>query len=451
MSAYVIDSVLFRDQFSTPVMRKIFSDEMTVQKWLDFEAALAKVQAKLGIIPQDAADEIVRKAKVEFFDLDQMKREMDKTSHPIVPLLRAIKSICANEAGEFVHWGATTQDVTDTGTVLQLREALGEIGSSLESLKRNASVLAEKYRDTIIAGRSHGQHALPTTFGFKAAVWVAEIGRHCNRLVEMRKRLLVGQFSGAVGTLAAISEQGLAVQQALMDELGLGCPEITWHTARDTISEMVCVLAMAVATAGKIAHEIYCLQRTEFSELEEPFTEGKVGSSTMPHKRNPPTCETIVAISRLVRQIVPSAIEAIGAEHERDKVVLQTEREFVARMCCLSDAALKKAVYVTGGLTVRTDRMAANLSLQKGLLMSEAVMMYLGKRMGRQEAHELIYEICMNAFENDVPFKDMLMKSKVVTSNITKEEIDKLLDPRSYTGLAGQFVDRVVAAAGATS
>lgn len=445
MSSYVIDSRLFRDQFSTPAMRHIFSDEMTVQKWLDFEAALAKVEAKLGVIPQHAADEIVRKAKVELFDLEEIKLEMDRTSHPIVPLLRAIKKVCDGDAGEFVHWGATTQDVTDTGTVLQLREALDEIGSNTAALHRNVCSLAARHRDTIVVGRSHGQHALPVTFGFKVAVWAAEIGRHLQRLEEMRGRLLVGQFSGAVGTLAALGDQGLAVQNALMAELGLGCPQITWHTARDSIGEMVCVLAMTVATVGKIAHEIYSLQRTEFSELEEPFAEGKVGSSTMPHKRNPPACETIVAISRLVRQTVPLAIEAIGAEHERDKVVLQTEREFIARVCCLSDAAIRKAVHVIGGLSVRSDRMETNLFLQKGLLMSEAVMMHFGNVLGRQEAHEMIYKICMEAFETDVPFKDLLMRDETIAAAITSDELDELLDPKNYTGLAGHFVDKVLA------
>jgi adenylosuccinate lyase len=426
-------------------MRRIFSDEQTVQKWLDFEAALARVEARLGVIPQAAADEIIRKARVELFDLDEMKREMDRTSHPIVPMLRTIKKICDGNAGEFVHWGATTQDVTDTGTMLQLREALEEIGNGVRALHGNLRNLSKKYRDSVIVARSHGQHALPTTFGFKTAVWTAEIERHMQRMAEMRTRLLVGQFSGAVGTLAAISDKGVEVQQALMEELGLGCPEIAWHTARDRIGELVCVLAMLVSSVGKIAHEIYCLQRTEISELEEPFAEGKVGSSTMPHKRNPPTCETIVALARIIRATAPLALEAIGAEHERDKVVLQTEREFVARACCMTDAAIKKAVFVTAGLTVRTDKMESNLSIQKGLLMSEAIMMDLGDRIGRQEAHEVIYRICMEAFDTDTPFRDLLVKNKLVRESLTEDQLDALLDPSAYTGLAGHFVDQVLA------
>jgi adenylosuccinate lyase len=445
MNAYVIDSRLFKDQFSTAALRQIFSDENTVQKWLDVEAALAKVEAELGIIPVAAAEEIERKAHVELFDLDAMKREMDRTSHPIVPLIRAIKQLCDGDAGEYVHWGATTQDITDTGMVLQIREALDEIHTGIELLHGNICELAAKHRNQVMVGRSHGQHALPITFGFKVAIWAAEIGRHIERLDEMRDRVLVGQFSGAVGTLAALKENGIAVQEALMAALHLRCPDITWHTARDRIAELICVLAMVGATIGKIAHEVYSLQKTECSELEEPFAVGKVGSSTMPHKRNPPTCETIVAIARLLRGIVPLALEAMVADHERDKIGLQTEREFVARACCLADAVVKKAVHVIAGLSVRTDRMERNLYLQKGLLMSEAVMMHLSDRVGRQKAHELVYEVCMSAFEMDAPLKEALLQNPEINSRVLAEELESLLDPHGYTGSAGLFVDRVLA------
>lgn len=444
MGTYVIDSRLFKDQFSTESMRKIFSDENTVQKWLDVEAALAKVEAELGIIPAPAADEIRKKARVELLDLDAMKLEMDRTSHPIVPLLRAVKQVCEGDAGEFVHWGATTQDIIDTGTVLQLREALEQIRSGVVELQRNVCRLAARHRDQVMVGRSHGQHALPITFGFKAAIWASEINRHLQRFDAMRGRVLVGQFSGAVGTLAALKENGLAVQEALMQELGLECPVITWHTARDGVAELISVLAMMVATIGKIAHEIYSLQKTECSELEEPFSTGKVGSSTMPHKRNPPTCETIVAIARVVRSIVPLSLEAMVADHERDKIGLQTEREFVARACCLSDAAVKKAVYVTANLTVRADRMESNLYLQKGLLMSEAVMMRLSDKLGRQEAHELVYSVCMDAFEKGTPLKEALLQHEGIKRQLSPADLDVMLDPHTYTGVAGTFVDRVL-------
>jgi len=444
MGAYVVDSVLFRDQFGTEQMREIFSDEVTVQRWLDVEAALAKVQARLGIIPAEAAEEIQRQARVELIDLAALKREMDRTAHPIVPLLRAMKPLCQGNAGEYIHWGATTQDIVDTGTILQIRDALAHIETESELLYRQLCQLAERYRDQTMVGRSHGQQALPITFGFKAAVWAEEIRRSLARLRQMKPRVLVGQFSGAVGTLAALGEAGITVQEALFAELGLETPTITWHVSRDNMAELICVLSILAASVGKIAHEVYALQKTEVAELEEPFALGKVGSSTMPHKRNPPACETVIALARVVRSTVPLAVEAVMAEHERDKVVLQTEREYVSRTFSMVHAALKKINFVVGGLSVRTANMEKNLYVQNGLLLSEAVMMHLSDALGRQEAHEIVYQICMDVFEQGGSLKEALLAQPEVADKLGAEQIDRMLDPHAYTGLAGKFVDRVV-------
>lgn len=449
MAAYVIDSALFRDQFSTAQMREIFSDEQTVQRWLDVEAALAKVQARLGIIPQHAADEICAKARAELIDLPDLKREMDRTSHPIVPLLRAMKKVCSGDAAEYIHWGATTQDIIDTGTMLQVRDALDVMGKRYEELEGHLVKLAQKHRDLTMVARSHGQQALPITFGFKVAVWVEEVRRNRERFDAMKARVLVGQFSGAVGTLAALGDKGIAVQEALFEELGLGCPRIHWHVSRDSIAELACVLAICTGTLGKIAHEVYSLQKTETGELEEPFAMGKVGSSTMPHKRNPPTCETVVALARLVRNTAPMALESIMAEHERDKIVLQTEREFISRLCCMCDAAAMKMNYVCANLTVRPANMERNLFVQRGLLMSEAVMMGLSDQLGRQEAHEIVYEVCMDVFERGGDFREALLANPKVAAGIDAQAIDRMLDPHGYTGMAGLFVDRVVGNTGA--
>ena len=442
--AYVADSLLFRDQFGTEEVRNIFCDASTVQRWLDVEAALAKVQGRMGIIPQAAADEIVKNCLVKNIDLKDLKREMDRTSHPIVPLLRAMKEVCDGDAGEYIHWGATTQDIIDTGTILQIKDAIDVIQANYQQVYEKACALALQYRDTTMVGRSHGQQALPITFGFKVAVWADELRRNLDRIEQMRERVLVGQLSGAVGTLAALGDDGIAVQEGVFEELGLATPNITWHVSRDRIAEMVCVLAMVTATLGKIANEVYSLQKTETSELEEPFAMGKVGSSTMPHKRNPPSCETVMALSRLIRSSAPVAIEAIMAEHERDKVVLQTEREFVSKTCLLADAAAKKTAAVLAGLNVYTKNMESNLFVQNGLLLSEAVMMSLSDKLGRQEAHEIVYKICMEVFENGGALKDALMQNSLVCSHIAESEIDAMLDPHVYTGLAATFVDRVV-------
>ncbi|SHJ40003.1 3-carboxy-cis,cis-muconate cycloisomerase [Roseomonas rosea] len=449
MGSYVIDSELFRDQFSTEVSRRIFSDANTVQKWLDIEAALARVQARLGIIPAAAAAEIERVARVELLDLPAMKKEMDRTSHPIVPLLRAIQKLCDGDAGEYVHWGATTQDIMDTGTVMQVREILDEIEGGMRILLGHVLALAEGHRDTVMAGRSHGQQALPITFGFKAAGWAAEIERNLDRIRDMRPRVLIGQFSGAVGTLAALGDQGDAVQKGLLAELGLQVPAITWHTSRDSVAELMCTLAICASTLGKMAHEVYSLQKTEFAELEEPFSPGKVGSSTMPHKRNPPACEGIVALARVVKGSAALGIETMLADHERDKIVLQMEREFLGRTCCMVDAAVRKTAAVMRGLTVRPENMTRNLGLQKGLLMSEPVMFALSERFGKQEAHEMVYELCMQAFEEGTPLKDALLAHPLIGGQLKPAEIDRMLDPAGYTGMAGVFVDRVVASGSA--
>lgn len=445
MSTYVIDSELFRDQFGTEVMRGIFSDQATVQRWLDVEAALAKIQGKMEIIPQDAAQEIQRKCKVENIDLPALKAEMDRTAHPIVPLLRAMKKACDGDAGEYIHWGATTQDIMDTGTILQIRDGLDEIESAYRQLYENVRTLAQTHRDQVMVGRSHGQHALPITFGFKAAGWAEELRRNFTRLRQMRERVLVGQFSGAVGTLAALGEPGMVVQQRLFAELGLGCPVITWHTSRDNIAELISVLAIACGTVGKIAHEVFSLQKTETAELEEPFAMGKVGSSTMPHKRNPPVCEGVIAINRVVRATVPLAIEGIVADHERDKVVLQSEREYIGRVFNMTHAAVSKMIYVTSGLSVRTENMEKNLFFQKGLLMSEAVMMGMSAALGRQEAHEIVYRICMDVFENGGSLKEALLRDPDVQGRLDEAAIDRMLSPHNYVGHAGVFVDNALA------
>lgn len=447
MGSQVIDSALFCDQFGTLEMRRVFGDESLLQKWLDVEAALARAEARLGLIPAAAAEEISRQARAERLDMAEIKRLFDETGHPIVPVIRLLERACAGDAGQYIHWGATTQDIMDTATVLQLKDAYGLIHGDLWRLEGILLDLAAANRDVLIPGRTHGQHALPATFGYKVAVWAGEVRRHLERLEGCRDRVLVGQFGGAVGTLASVGQQGLEIQRLMMADLGLGVPDITWHVARDRLAELVSILAMVAATLHKIANEIATLQKTELAEVEEPFHWGKVGSSTMPHKRNPMICESICGLGHLVREIVPLALVAMVQEHERDMGPMVVEWEFVPRVCIYTHAMVVHSARVLAGLHLYPQRMAANVDMLGGLILSEAIMLELGRSIGRQRAHDVVYEATMAAYEARRPLAEVLAEDARIREHLTPAQIAKLLDPASYLGLAGTFVDRLVGAA----
>jgi len=439
----MIDSIFFRDQFGTVEMRAVFDDRTLLQKWLDAEAALARAEARLGIIPAGAAAEISRRARAEEMDVEAIKHGIDHTFHPIVPVIRELARRCG-PAGEYVHWGATTQDIMDTAVVLQIKDASELLRRDLLRIEERMLDLAARHRDTVMPGRTHGQHALPTTFGYKVAVWLRENRRHLDRLEDCLPRVLVGQLGGAVGTLASLPGNGLDVQRLMMEDLGLSVPETSWHTARDGLAEWVCVLGMIAATLGKIANEVINLQRSEIAELEEPFAFGKVGSSTMPHKRNPMICEAVAAVTLIVRQDASLALNAMVQEHERDMGPWQAEWEFVPRAALLTAAALQHMIRVLGGLHVRTEMMARNLDVTRGQMLSEAVMLALAEHIGRQEAHDLIYGICMRAFDIGQPLEEALLADSRMSEHLSRARIAELLDPRRYTGLAGEMADRAV-------
>ncbi|MBI1282488.1 MAG: adenylosuccinate lyase [Anaerolineaceae bacterium] len=444
MASHVVDSIFFKDLYGSPEMRLVFDDLTLLQKWLDYEAALARAEASLGLVPAEAAAEITRKARAELMDTDAIKQGVDKTVHPLVSLIWQLSEHCENEAGRYVHWGATTQDVMDTAIVLQLKDAYPLFEKAIDDLITSAGELARKYRDTVMAGRTHGQQALPITFGFKAAVWVSELKRHRTRLAECKARVLTGEFGGAVGTLASVSEHGIEINTRLMGELGLNVPEIAWHTARDNFAEFSTILSMIAATMGKIAHEIIDLQKLEFGEVEEPFEMGKVGSSTMPQKRNPMICEAILALARLARTQATTAVDAMMHEHERDWSSFQMEWAYIPELCVMVHGALQLTLRVLDGLIVYPDNMTRNLDVTRGSLLAERVMLTLGKFVGRQHAHDIIYEAAMESFEKRVSFADVLKRNPDVSAHLNDETIDSLLDPAQYTGLSGVFVDRVV-------
>lgn len=443
MPSTAVDSLIHGSMFSTDEMREIFSDRAWAQKWLDTEAALATAQAELGVIPRDKADIINRYAKADLLDIASIG-EFYKSSITIVPLLKAFKAVLPDRAGEFVHWGATSQDIVDTGIVLLQRDAYNVILRDMKLCRDYALDLAKKYRNTVMAGRTHVVHAIPITFGYKAAVWADELGRDIERLEEMAKRVFVGEMAGAVGTLASQPEYGLATQKRMFEILGLGVPAIAWHVARDSQAEFVSNLALCAGTLGRINHEILTLQRTEILELEEPFFMGKVGSSTMPHKRNPAVLENVLALCRNVRSIAPSIVESMVSENERDWGCFLSEWEAIPRACHLLGCALEKSKHILKNLIVYPKHMERNLFAQKGLMMSECVMMHLAVKLGRLTAHEIVYKSCMEAYEKEIPLKDVLLRTPEVKAVFTEDEIDHMLDPHTYIGLAPEFVDRVL-------
>ena len=449
MGAHIIDSAFFADLFGSSAMRSVFSERALLQKWLDYEAALARAEAAAGLIPCGAAAEITCQARAERFDLDAIKRGIDRTLHPLVPVIRQLSRLCRGEAGRYVHWGATTQDVMDTALILQIKDALAIVSGARAQLQGILAGLAKTHRDTPMAGRTHGQQALPTTFGFKVAVWLAELRRHDQRLAQARERALVGQFAGGVGSLAGLCASGvdaLAVQSRLMQELGLAAPLIAWHTSRDGIVEVINALCMITALLGRIAREIILLQKQEIAELEEPFEAGQVGSSTMPQKRNPMLCESILTLARLCREKPASALDTlIENQHERDWTAFQMEWAFVPEVFIMTHGALEMSCRVLRGLRVNSQRMLRNLGATGGLLLSERVMFALSPRYGRQKAHDLVYRCAMSAHERDQPFIELLLDDAEVSAALSRAELETLLDPRHYTGLADHFVDRVLA------
>ena len=443
MPAHVTESHIFRDLYRTTEMAAIFDDRQLVQYWLDVEAALARAQAKHGIIPAEAASEISRQAQAQAIDLADLREGTNLVGYPILPLVRQLVTLCNEDAGGYVHWGATTQDIMDTGNVLQLREALLLIDRDLQTLIKILVDIARKHRDTTMAGRTHGQHALPITFGFKVAVWVDELRRHVERFQECRPRLLQCQFAGAAGTLASLEKDGWMVHQALAEALDLSPATIAWHSARDGFAEFVSLCGLLTATLGKMANEIAVMQKTEVAEAAEPFMPGKGSSSTMPQKRNPILCETVSGISRLVAQHVPTMLAAMTPEHERAMGEWHAEWDVLPHTCLLTGAALCHSLVIFDGLVVDTEAMRCNLDLTNGQIVAEAVMMHLGKTIGRQRAHDLVYDACVLANQNGQSLRAILGAQAEVKAVLSEDELDHLLDPANYVGLAPFFVDQI--------
>ena len=443
MPSTVFDSDIFRDAFGSAAMRAIFSDRATIARYVEVEVALAAAEAKVGVIPKDAAAAIRRLARAEAIDVAKLKAETDLVGYPIVGVVHQLAKQCG-EAGRFVHWGATTQDIMDTATVLQIRDALALVEADLAALDASLAALAKKHRDTVMAGRTHLQHALPVTFGYKAAVWRGMIVRHGQRLQELKPRVLVGQFAGAAGTLASLGDKGLAVHDALMDELQLGRPPTPWHVARDGVTEAVALLALIAGTLAKIATDVMLLMQTEVGEAFEPFVPGRGSSSTMPQKRNPIACEFIVAAAKIVRQQAGLMLDALAADHERATGPWQLEWAAIPQAFIATGGALRQSRFLLEGLIVDAGRMRRNLDLTGGLIVAEAVMMALAQHTGRGAAHDIVYGACRAALDKGTTLLEELQGLPDVTEHFDKTRLAELTDPVNYLGSAGAMVDRAL-------
>ncbi len=430
--------------FGTPSMRGVFSDENRFQKWLDTEVALAKAEAELGIIPNGIENLIEDAARLENLNLEEMKADFDKVGFPILPFVKQLNKACDPETAKWIHYGATTQDILDTGTVLQMKEGLELIENDLKGIVEALSDLSTDHMHTVMAGRTFQQLAAPITFGYKTAVWLDELLRHQERLNEIKSRLLVGQCAGAVGTFATLDDKGLEVQRIMMGYLGLETPSITWHTARDRWAELVSYFALLSATLAKIANEVAILMRSEIGELSEPFEAGRGASTTLPQKRNPISCEPIIAIAPRLRELAGSQLTAMIQEHERGVGQMNIEWMVIPEAFVLMSGSLFHSRFILENLWVGKETMKANLELGGGLLMAESVMMGLAPKLGKAEAHHLVYTAASLAFENKISLRDALLKDSKIMEVLNLKQLDELLDPINYVGVSKLMVEEVL-------
>ena len=448
MASTIIDSVIFQGIFSSDAMREVWSDENRTRKYIDVERALAKVQARLGLIPQQAADEIISHCELDQIDMVRLRQQTERIGYPILGVVTQINQLCRDKLGEYVHWGATTQDITDTATVLQIREALVLVDDELAAIANALAKLAREHRLTPVIGRSNLQQAIPVTFGYKMAGILSAVLRHRQRIAQLRERVLVGEFAGAAGTLASLDQGAMETQAGLCAELGLQQPVIAWHTIRDNIAEVGAVLGLIGGTLGKLSMDVKLMMQTEVAEVFEPYHHGRGSSSTMPQKRNPiASCYIHAAIS-VVRQHAAALMDAMVADHERSTGPWEIEWIVLPEAFCLMAGALKQSRAVLEGLEVDASAMRRNIDLTHGLVMSEAVMMGLGPFIGREFAHDLVYDICRDALKQQRPLLDLLCENAQIMQHVKREQLAAMCDPANYLGQSGVMVDRVLAQMG---
>lgn len=440
MSIHPIETRYGREE-----IRKIFDEQSKLQRMLEVEASLAKAHAEVGNIPREAADEIKRNANTRRVKVERVKEIEEETHHDVMAVVKALSEKCG-DSGRYVHLGATSNDITDTALALQLGDFMEFLLEDVGKLKKALLDKAKQHKETVCVGRTHGQHALPTTYGLKFAIYASEVGRHIQRLKECRGRILVGQMTGAVGTQAGFGREGIRIQELVMKDLGLNSVLVSNQVIqRDRHAEFLLIMALTAETLNKIATEIRNLQRTEIGEVSEGFRKMQVGSSTMPHKRNPIYAERICGLSRVIKSNAVTSLENIPLWHERDLTNSSCERIIIPEACILIDYILNLSIDLIDNLVFDLGAIERNLNLSQGRIMSESVMILLvEKGMGRQDAHELVRECAMDSYSEGAPLRDMLMKNSEIMGYLSEDEIDRSLDPRRYIGTASEQVDRTV-------
>ena len=440
------DGPILGTLYGSDAMRAVFQEQTYFQRMLDVEAALARVQARLGIIPADAAETIVAAARIENLRTEILAASAFNVGYPVIGLVTEL-SRAAGSAGGWTHWGATTQDIMDTATVLQVRDGLKLVREELAAILAALAIQADRHRGLVMAGRTHLQQALPTSFGLKCATWALPFISHLQRLDQIRPRVELVEFGGAAGTLASLGDQGIAVMEGLAAELGLGAPVAPWHVCRDGLAETVGFLGLVCGSLAKIATDIILLAQTEVGEVAEPYVAGRGASSTMPQKRNPIASEYILASTRTVQALVPVMLGAMAQDHERATGPWQGEALALPQAFVLTHGALRHARTIAEGLVVDPERMRANLAITHGLIVAEAVMMGLAPTLGRGEAHHVVKHACDVALTERIGLADALARDPAVSARLDRAAIEKLTDPGAYLGSTGAFIDRVLHAA----
>jgi len=433
MTVHFMDTIVFGDSVGTADMRKIFAETTTIQRWLDVEVALAGAQSAMGIIPAEAAEIIAAKADASQIDLEAVKAHGKRTGHSLLGVLTEFRKLIAHDHARYVHFGATTQDIIDTGLMLMIRDGYDYSTRRLSDVMQLLAGIVETHAMTIMVGRTHGGHALPITFGFKAASWLSELSRQLDRWESARRRILVGNVTGAVGTFASWGDRGIEVQERTLRLLGLGVPETVWHSSRDRIAETMTLCALLAGTGARIGREIYGLSKTEVRELMEPSA-GKIGSSTMPHKRNSIHSEWLMVIEREIRANASVCLEVMGQENERDASRWKNEWIAVPESFVYLSGLLNHLTLLFRGLTVDKARMLENTRLLKGMLLSEQVMFLLEKFFPLPQAHEKVHQASLRAMEKDTFLVDELIADAEVAAHCSRTDIEQVLDPAGYLG-----------------